>query len=669
VSALANYIFLLFIVGLAGFILGLLASLRKNNRLLDVAHDEITSDQTWVRAAALGSSLDAIVISDPDGVLSYVNDSFLKTFGYGSLEEVLSVPQTDFWMDPAKSVVVAKALTESGSYQGEAVGRHRDGHPIYFRQSASTINSPHDDTQIAWMASLQDISEERKAQEALNAARDLVHIGEWSFDVSNRVFESDEVTRQILHLPADHIHTDIETMAQGRLDLDDEVEFSEAWAGLMTGTKESSSFSVGWTTPDGEKIYIQSAARARYDDRGKLRQIYGVIQDITAMKEAETQLQQAQKMEAVGQLTGGVAHDFNNLLMAMQLNLEFLADEVRDSAEGLGYIERITHAVEQGASLTRQLLAFSRSQVLSVEAVDVNGLIERQVSLLGRTLPEDIEIDLELAGDLWRARADSVQLESAILNLAINARDAMPSGGVLSFCTENMTLDEASTQSWETPAQGDYVRLSIADNGVGMAADVQEHAVEPFFTTKDVGASGLGLSMAYGFAAQSGGQLIIETELGAGTTMHLYFKRSEDVAQPEVAAPASANAAVGGIETILVVEDDADVRNAVVRGLANKGYVVFSAETGPRAIEWVNDYQGKIDLVLTDMVMPEGMNGREVVDIIVQQHPETKAIFMSGYTDAEIRVGRQLEGGADYIQKPFTMKALTGMIRNLLDAS
>jgi len=544
-KALADHCFLLFIVGLVGFLLGLLVSLRKDNRLIDAAHEELTSDQTWVRAAALGSSLDAISIADPDGVLRYVNDSFLRVFGYDTLEEVLAMSAGEFWADPAKSTIVATTMVENGSYQGETEGRHRDGHVISLRLSANIINNPGSDTPIAWMASMQDI---------------------------------------------------------------------------------------------------------------------------TTLKEAETQLQQAQKMEAVGHLTGGVAHDFNNLLMSMQLNLEFLSDEVGESAEGQGYIERISHAVEQGASLTQQLLAFSRLQVLKMEAVDVNGLIERQISLLGRALPEDIETDLEMAGDLWRARADSMQLESAILNLAINARDAMPSGGVLAISTENVTLDETATAEWETPAVGDYVCLSISDNGVGMTEDVKAQAVEPFFMTKDVGAgSGLGLSMAYGFVAQSGGQLIIETAPGVGTTIRLYFKRAEDAAQPADAD--KPGAAVGGIETILVVEDDADVRNAVVRGLNNMGYVVFSAETGPRAVDWVKAYESEIDLVLTDMVMPEGMNGREVADVILQQHPETKVLFMSGYTDAEVRVGGQLRSGSDYIQKPFTMKALTSLIRNILDAS
>lgn len=372
-------------------------------------------------------------------------------------------------------------------------------------------------------------------------------------------------------------------------------------------------------------------------------------------------------MEAVGQLTGGVAHDINNMLMSMQLNLEFLAEEVAGNLEAEQYAKTIGDAIDDGARLTRQLLAFSRSQVLEVDALDVNQHIEDQVMLLGRTLPEDIEIDLELSPDLYTVTVDESQLATAFLNIAVNARDAMPEGGVFRITAENKQLAESDVAGWEKPVAGDYIEICLEDSGKGMTPDTLSHAVEPFFTTKDVGqGSGMGLSMVYGFAVQSGGHLELASEPGVGTSVRLFLPRSESLVKGTHEAPA-ASTAQGGQETILVVEDDRDVRTAVVTALTRLGYAVHSAESGPLAVRWLDENETALDLILTDMVMPDGMNGHQVAEHVIARQPCAKVLYMSGYTDTMERPVDQLEHGGNFIQKLFAMKTLSYKIRSVLD--
>jgi len=306
------------------------------------------------------------------------------------------------------------------------------------------------------------------------------------------------------------------------------------------------------------------------------RQYIGSIIDVTENKEAEANYLQAQKMEAVGQLTGGIAHDFNNLLMSMQLNLEFLTDEVAGSPDGQEFVQIIQEAVSRSAELTQRLLAFSRLQMLQTEVVQVNELIADMEQLLEVSIPESIRVDVKLAPSLWATKVDPGQLENAILNLVINARDAMENAGVLTIATSNRVLDAAFTESHEGMQPGDNIVVQVADTGTGIAADILEHVVEPFFTTKEVGSgSGLGLSMVYGFVAQSGGGMDISSPPGQGVTVEMYFPRSIGAEEGGSMGPTGANTIDKGHETILVVEDNDDVRRAVVRALGNMGYEVF----------------------------------------------------------------------------------------------
>ena len=414
----------------------------------------------------------------------------------------------------------------------------------------------------------------------------------------------------------------------------------------------------------GTRIDMPASAECTYSDEF----IYVVaVQDITDLRAAEKKAQQAQKMEAVGQLTGGVAHDFNNMLMSMQLNLEFLAEEVAGNSAAERYAETISAAIDDGARLTTQLLAFSRSQVLEVDALDVNKHIESQVMLLGRTLPEDIEIDLEVSPDLYTASVDESQLAAALLIVTVNARDAMPDDGVFRITAENRRLTEDDVTDWEKPVAGDYIEICLKDTGRGMTPDTLSRAVEPFFTTKEVGqGSGMGLSMVYGFAVQSGGHIALDSEPGVGTSVCLFLPRSESLVKGAHDTPAVVSSQ-GGQETILVVEDDRDVRTAVVMALTRLGYVVHSAESGPHAVKWMDENETALDLVLTDMVMPDGMNGHQVAEHVVARQPCAKVLYISGYTDTMERPVDQLEYGGNFIQKPFAINALSAKVRSVLD--
>jgi PAS domain S-box-containing protein len=388
--------------------------------------------------------------------------------------------------------------------------------------------------------------------------------------------------------------------------------------------------------------------------------------DVTSQRDAEARLHQIQKMDAVGQLTGGVAHDFNNLLTviigALDLDPKQVPGELRPP------IEQALRAAERGAALTHRLLAFSRQQTLMAQRVDLNRLIRDMDELVRRTLGEHVEIELKLAADLWPALADSGQVENSLLNLAINARDAMPDGGKLTIETTNIHLDDDYASSNAEVAPGDYVMLAVTDTGTGMPPDVLAHVFEPFFTTKEVGkGTGLGLSMIYGFAKQSGGHVKIYSEVGHGTTVRLYLPRlSSTAATAEPSATAVAPRKGGG-ETILVVEDNPDVRRLVLRQLRDLGYAVIEAANGPQALQ-ILESDAAIDLLFTDVVMPGGMTGRQLAEAAKGRRPNLRTLFTSGYTeDSILRLGK-LDPGVRLLSKPYRKHELATRIREALDA-
>ena len=405
--------------------------------------------------------------------------------------------------------------------------------------------------------------------------------------------------------------------------------------------------------------------------------LHAVGRDVTVerrqeeiLRRTEAQLRQSQKMEAIGQLTGGVAHDFNNLLQVVLGNLDILQRSLPPEAGRLRRsAENAASGARRAAVLTQRLLAFSRRQPLAPRALQVNGLVEGMSDLLARTLGETIAIRTALAPDLWRVEADPGQLENALLNLAVNARDAMPGGGRLAIETENLTLTEAITLRGEEMGPGQYVVVSVTDTGTGMDQEVIGRVFEPFFTTKPVGqGTGLGLSMTYGFVRQSGGHIRIYSEPGLGTTVRIYLPRLVSAGEEAPPEGEPTPAARARQESILVVEDDADVRSYSVEVLSELGYQVIEAEDGPGTLRLLEDSPSLVpDLLFSDVVLPNGMNGAELAARARLLRPGMKVLFTSGYArDALTHHGR-LDAGVEVIGKPFTFAELAARVRGVLD--
>ena len=386
--------------------------------------------------------------------------------------------------------------------------------------------------------------------------------------------------------------------------------------------------------------------------------------DVTERVEAEEQLRQAQKMEAVGQLTGGVAHDFNNLLAVVMGNADLLNPESEADASR---IVAIIRAATRGSDLTQRLLAFSRKQTLRPQAVDLETLIGDMKDMLARSLGETIDIRTSFDPALWRANVDPSQLENALLNLAINARDAMPQGGRLVIEASNANLDEAYAQNNPDVFPGRYVMVAVSDNGTGMAPEVVEHAFEPFFTTKEVGeGSGLGLSTIYGFLKQSGGHATIYSEQGDGTTIRLYLPLVAGEVERIDEEPTSEVPGSTG-ETILVVEDDADVRELAVDVLKHLKFEVMEAPDASTALSLLEQQSAPPHLLLSDVVLPGGLSGPELAEKVKHDFPGIKVLFMSGYADHAAQSSNLTENGAQLIDKPFRIPELASKVRDVLD--
>jgi len=421
---------------------------------------------------------------------------------------------------------------------------------------------------------------------------------------------------------------------------------------------------VKWKRNDGSVITVRISGRAVSSADEPADVLEAIAEDITDRRVLEDQFRQAQKMEAVGRLAGGVAHDFNNLLMVISGYAEVILANL-----DLGHPlhekgKAIQLAADRATTLTRQLLAFSRKQLLELKVVDVNAIVQDMERLLQPLIGENVEITTILSPDAPHTRADAGQLEQVLMNLVVNAKDAMPHGGKLTIQTHNLVVDENHRRGQTFIRPGNYVLLTVRDTGMGMDRETQSRIFEPFFTTKEKGkGTGLGLSTVYGIVKQSGGYVLVQSEEQRGTTFHIYLPRVEGVVEKH-AAPAP-HTALGGTETVLLVEDEESVRQLVRDTLAARGYRVVEAENGEAGMAAAAQHEGKIDLVITDVVMP-GMSGRDLVKQLAQLRPETKVLYLSGYTEDAILSEGTIETGSSFLQKPFTLQNLLRRVREVL---
>ncbi len=434
-------------------------------------------------------------------------------------------------------------------------------------------------------------------------------------------------------------------------------------------------FERSYRRKDGTTLPVLIEERLLRDEKGQILGIRSAVEDITerrqtqeALRRSEEQLRQWQRVEAIGRLAGGVAHDFNNLLMTIKGCSELLLSAFDRRDPRREEVEEILKAADRATSLTRQLLAFGRRQVLQPQLLNLNSVVINMDKMMRRLIGEDIQLVTILDKELWSVKVDPGMIEQVIMNLAVNSRDAMPHGGKLILETSNVIHDEEYASSHISVKPGHYVMLAVSDNGCGMDKETQSHLFEPFFTTKEKGkGTGLGLSTVYGIIKQSGGNIWPYSEAGQGTTFKIYLPRADKMAS--MYKPRSRPAtAPGGTETILLVEDEEAVRAMVSRILQNKGYTLLEASNGNEAIQISQQYEGPIHLMVTDVIMPQ-MSGRELAERLVPTLPEMKVLYMSGYPDNTIVQHGVLEAGTAFLQKPFTLNALELKVREVLDSS
>jgi two-component system cell cycle sensor histidine kinase/response regulator CckA len=511
----------------------------------------------------------------------------------------------------------------------------------------------------------------RKSEEKFQRLFDEAPVGYMELDSQGRITHVNHTELDLLGYSAE------EMLGQPvwNFIVEEEMARQSVTAKLAGAIPPGRGFERTFRRKDGKTLPFLIEETFNRDADGNVKRINTTHQDITERKRAEKemadlqeQLRQSQKMEAVGRLAGGIAHDFNNLLTAIKDFADLSLLDVKEDTPLSANLKEIQKASERAADLIRHLLAFSRRQIFETKVLDINSLLLNLEKLLHRLVGEDIELISRLAKDLGRVRVDPGQLEQVVMNLAVNARDAMPSGGKLTIQTVNVELDEAYAHSHIAVTPGRYVELSVSDTGVGMSREVKEKIFEPFFTTKGKGkGTGLGLSTVYGIVKQSGGNIWVYSEPGQGATFKIYLPRVEEELDGAVQPPRDAYSFPKGSETILLVEDEASVRDLAVRLLKQQGYTVWEAANGEEALRVAHEHaEETIHLLLTDVVMPQ-VGGKDLAERLKISMPELKVLFTSGYTDDAIVHHGVLSPGINFLQKPFSLATLTQKVREVLD--
>ena len=612
------------------------------------------------------TSLDLILVTDRQGRFTRVSPSAMAILGYAP-EEMVDHVAIDFIypddLEPTRNEMrMARRGGEIRNFESRYV--HKDGRTITLNWSGVWSETEQRHFFIGRDMSEQKRLElaERTAKETLAAVIDASPVAIICLTADRKVLVWSRAAEQIFGYSAAEV-TDHPYMLvpEGH-----DAEFDNLFTRAMAG-ETLRDIKVKRRRKDGTLIDISFDAAAMFEN-GKMKAVAYALTDITSRNKLEQQLRQSQKMDAIGQLTGGVAHDFNNVLAVITGTIDILAEGIADKPELAAIAKLISEAADRGADLTKHLLAFARRQPLHPRRTDINRTAAEAASLLRPTLGEQVEIEWRLQDNLWPALVDPAQLVTAILNLAVNARDAMPEGGKLTIESSNAVLDEIYANAHSEVAPGDYVMIAVSDTGPGIPAAIRDKIFEPFFTTKEVGkGTGLGLSMVYGFVKQSGGHIKLYTEEGYGTTFKIYLPRDGGNAG-QTGEMANELPIVGGSETILVVEDDPAVRASVTVQLHSLGYKPLTAVNAQEALAII-DSGVPFDLLLTDVIMPGAMNGPRLVEEATKRRPHLKVLFTSGYTERAIVHHGRLDPGVLLLAKPYRKSDLAGMVRKAIDTA
>jgi PAS domain S-box-containing protein len=626
-------------------------------------------DEDTVRrqTLAMDCSADGFALIDQNGVLVYTNSAFTRMLGFAAPDQVVGQPwRVVFALQEIARLEkdIRSSLVSSRQWSSPISMQRADGTTV---PAEVTITAMPDGGTVCVC---RDLSERQRAERAQAEAeakyRTLVehvnaitYIAEIGID-GQWYYVSPQVERILGYAPnewltlsrnwAAHIHPD------------DRATVVAAEEASQKGEPFQAEFRV--RRKDGREVWLNdTGVVVQGSDAHPVME--GIMVDITERKQLETQLQQSRKMEAVGRLAGGIAHDFNNLLTIITGYTDLALSRPAVPLDLRSDIERIESAAGRAAALVRQLLAFSRKQVLQPKILDLNAIVVNMEKLLRRLVDDNIEMNTSVRDDLGKVKADPAQIEQVIMNLVVNARDAMPSGGRLLLETSNADLDSAYAFEHASVKPGSYVMLAVSDTGIGMDTETVAHIFEPFYTTKESGrGTGLGLSTVYGIVKQSGGYIWVYSEPGRGSTFKIYLPRVEEVQEPASSKP-SPLASQGGTETILLVEDEEAVRDLVKTILSSHGYHVIVARDAQDAEQKAEQYPGGIHLLLTDVVMP-GTSGRELAVRVMRRRPGIRVLYMSGYTENVITSGGMLEEGLAFLQKPFSPAVLVRRIQEVL---
>ncbi len=642
--------------------------------LSDITQRKHAENELLRLRKAVESSGEAIFLTDPDGIITWINPAFTDIYGYTAAEVVghctprvlkggTLAPEAyrKFWERILRKEVVT----------GEMVNKTRDGKLVSVE---SSVNPVLDESGaiIGFLAIQKDVSDRKVTEAALHESEELYRtlvetspdaIFLAALDGTVRLCNQRAVAMAGCGSAAELIGLNAFNFVA-----EEEREGAREKAHSLLVSHEVNNKEHTLVRKDGSRFPAELSVSLYQDSHGQPKGMVGIMRDLTSRRRLEAQLLQAQKMEAIGKLAGGVAHDFNNLLTAIIGYSDLLLSDSAVTHSMRQDVQAIKKVGEKASGLVRQLLAFSRRQVMQPRVMNLNATIADMSKMLQRLVGENIELVTVLDPGLSYIKADPVQIEQVLLNLAVNSREAMPSGGKLTIETINLEIKDTISAAGSTFPPGDYVLLTVRDTGSGMDQETVTHAFEPFFSTKDSGrGSGLGLSTVYGIVNQSGGSISVESEAGKGTTFKICLPRVEP--RPEQHEPAQPpKKSIQGNETILVAEDEEGVRRVVRSFLEGKGYRVLEARDGLEAMEIYEKHQGLVHLLVTDLVMPR-MGGFELGQRLLKADPGLRVLYMSGYSDQAVASQGNLEPGTMFLQKPFSTDTLAQCVRQLLDNS